>query len=182
MLELCTRAAEKGHRIYLYGGKEGTPELLADKLRERFPGINIVGGYSPPFRAVTDEEDAEIVANINATQPDIVFVGLSTPKQERWMFAHTERIPAVLLGVGAAFDFHAGNLAQAPSWMQERGLEWLFRLIKEPRRLARRYLVGNPKFIAAILRRRPRLVPTTSLPGAPQLSTLFPTAQEASPS
>lgn len=161
MLEMCTRAVKSGHTFFFYGGAEGTPELLRDRLVERFPGLIVVGVHSPPFRPLTDEEDAAVVAEINASGADIVWVGLSTPKQERWMAAHHESLDAVLIGVGAAFDFHAGNLSQAPAWMQARGLEWLYRLGKEPRRLWRRYLTNNPLFVARILRRPPRALHRT---------------------
>ncbi len=158
MLRVLERAAQRGWKSFLYGGKEGVPELLAAKLTERFPGLKIVGMYSPPFRPLTPEEDEEIVARINASEADLVWVGLSTPKQERWMAAHVGRLNApVLLGVGAAFDFHAGLVPQAPRWMQQRGLEWFYRLTKEPRRLWKRYLRNNPAFVVRILRRPPRL-------------------------
>lgn len=151
MLAVCQHGLSRGYRHYLYGGGQDVPELLATKLRERFPGIQIVGEFSPPFRALTDDEDENIVRNINAANPDIVWVGLSTPKQERWMSAHLNRVSApVMIGVGAAFDFHAGLKAQAPRWIQQSGMEWAFRLATEPRRLGKRYLVNNPSFIALI--------------------------------
>ncbi len=151
MLALCERSVERGYRHYLYGGAEGVPELLAERLGQRFPGIQITGTYSPPFRPLTPEEDETIVQRINQSHPDIVWVGLSTPKQERWMAAHVGRVSApVLIGVGAAFDFHAGLKPQAPRWMQRSGLEWFFRLLTEPRRLWRRYLINNPKFVARV--------------------------------
>jgi len=160
MLELCERAAERGWTAYLYGGKEGVPELLTERLQARFPGLEIVGAYSPPFRELSEAEEAAIVEEINRVDPDIVWVGLSTPKQERWVAKHVDRLQArALLAVGAAFDFHAGLVPQAPSWMQRSGLEWLFRLAKEPKRLWRRYLGNNPRFLWAILRRRPTLRP-----------------------
>src|SRR5207245_9657245 len=115
---------------------------------------------APPFRPLTEEEDAHVVGAINAAAPDLVWVGLSTPKQERWMAAHVGRLgAAALVGVGAAFDFHAGLLAQAPLWVQRSGLEWAYRLVREPRRLWRRYLRNNPVFVARIIRKPPRLVP-----------------------
>ncbi|MEX1294743.1 MAG: WecB/TagA/CpsF family glycosyltransferase [Candidatus Limnocylindrales bacterium] len=159
MLALAERAAEQGWRNYFYGGKEGVPERLAERLTERFPDLITVGTQSPPFRAMTEEEDAATVERIRDSGADIVWVGLSTPKQERWMASHVDRlgVPA-LLGVGAAFDIHAGLLKQAPPWMQGRGLEWLYRLYREPRRLARRYLSNNPRFVVAVARRRPRLM------------------------
>lgn len=158
MLAICERAAAKGWRSFFYGGREGVPEQLAQRLAERFPGLQVVGAYSPPFRALTPEEDEALVERINSSEAELVWVGLSTPKQERWMAAHVGRLQApVLLGVGAAFDIHAGTLAQAPVWMQRHGLEWLYRLVREPRRLWRRYLSNNPRFLLGILRRRPHL-------------------------
>lgn len=152
MLAVCEASERHGWRHYLYGGGEGVPELLAKRLTERFPGLNIVGTCSPPFRPATPEEDEAIVHRINVTHPDVVWVGLSTPKQERWMASHLGRVKApVMVGVGAAFDFHAGLKSQAPRWMQASGLEWLYRLVSEPRRLWRRYLVNNPLFIGSIL-------------------------------
>jgi N-acetylglucosaminyldiphosphoundecaprenol N-acetyl-beta-D-mannosaminyltransferase len=159
MLAICERAREMGWRSFFYGGREGVPERLAERLAERFPGLAVVGTYSPPFRELTPEEDAALVEQINASHADLVWVGLSTPKQERWMAAHVRRLNApVLLGVGAAFDIHAGTLAQAPVWMQSHGLEWLYRLVREPRRLWRRYLSNIPRFLLEIARRRPRLM------------------------
>lgn len=159
MLEVCARSAAAGWTHYFYGGKEGVPEQLAARLEERFPGLKVVGTYSPPFRPLTDAENDEIARMINAADPDFVWVGLSTPKQERWMDTQAGKLEAAaVLGVGAAFDIHAGLLPQAPPWMQARGLEWLYRLIKEPRRLWKRYLGNNPRFVARILRRPPRLV------------------------
>jgi N-acetylglucosaminyldiphosphoundecaprenol N-acetyl-beta-D-mannosaminyltransferase len=158
MLSVLERAAERGWSSFLYGGAEGTPELLADRLSTRFPGLAIAGVYSPPFRPLTTDEDAKIVTRINATGADLVWVGLSTPKQERWMAAHLGRLRApVIVGVGAAFDIHAGLIQQAPVWMQKNGLEWFFRLTKEPRRLWKRYFQSNPAFVARILRDPPRL-------------------------
>ena len=158
MLALCTLAAERGWSALLYGGADGVPELLAERLTSQFPGLKIAGCISPPFRPLTSEEDAEVVRQINDARPDIVWVGLSTPKQERWMADHVGRINApVLLGVGAAFDIHAGLLRQAPPYVQRAGLEWLYRMLREPRRLWRRYLRNNPRFVVAILRRPPYL-------------------------
>jgi N-acetylglucosaminyldiphosphoundecaprenol N-acetyl-beta-D-mannosaminyltransferase len=152
MLALCERSILKGYRHFLYGGAEGVPERLANRLKQRYPELQIVGSYSPPFRPLTDEEDEQIVQTINAADPDIVWIGLSTPKQERWMAEHLGRLTApVLIGVGAAFDFHSGLKNQAPRWMQRSGLEWLFRFASEPRRLGRRYLVNNPLFVLKVL-------------------------------
>lgn len=160
MLAAAERAVERGWSFYLYGAARGVPELVTARLRERYPGLRIAGTFSPPFRPLSAEEDAEVVEKINASGADIVWVGLSTPKQERWMATHVGRltVPA-LIGVGAAFDIHAGTLRQAPRWMQRSGLEWLFRLGCEPRRLARRYLVNNPRFVLRVLRERPHPVP-----------------------
>ena len=159
----------RGYRHFLYGGAEGVPELLADRLRERFPGLQVVGVYSPPFRPLTSEEDAALCRMVDDARPDIVWVGLSTPKQERWMAAHVGRLSApVLVGVGAAFDFHAGLKRQAPRWMQRSGLEWLFRLLTEPRRLWRRYLLNNPLFVwyVALQMLGLRRIPLDGSPGA----------------
>lgn len=154
MLEVCHRSPEKGYRHYLYGGAPGVADKLADRLTQRYPGLNIVGRHCPPFRELTEEEDREIVQQINDARPDIVWVGLSTPKQERWMAAHAGRLEApALLGVGAAFDFNAGLKKQAPSWIQNIGMEWFFRMVTEPRRLARRYLRNNPRFVCLMARR-----------------------------
>lgn len=151
MLALCASSPEKGYRHFLYGGREGVAERLAASLQGRFPGLEVAGTYCPPFRPLTEEEDARVVDQINRSGADVVWVGLSTPKQERWMAAHLGRIDApVMIGVGAAFDFHAGLVAQAPRWVQRSGLEWLFRLMVEPRRLWRRYLLNNPSFLAML--------------------------------
>jgi len=148
MLELCRRAAEGGGRVFLYGSREDVLPALETRLTERFPGIRIVGRYSPPFRPLTESEDRDICERIRSSGADLIFVGISTPKQERWMWEHREDFPgSVMAGVGAAFDFHAGRIPQAPTWMQRRGLEWLFRLVSEPRRLWRRYLLETPFFI-----------------------------------
>jgi N-acetylglucosaminyldiphosphoundecaprenol N-acetyl-beta-D-mannosaminyltransferase len=151
MLALCARSVEKGYRHFLYGGDEALVEALAERLRQRYPGIRIVGAFAPPFRPLTPDEDRDIVRVINDARPDVVWVGLSTPKQERWMAEHHRRIAApVMIGVGAAFDFGAGRKKQAPRWMQRNGLEWLFRLFQEPRRLWRRYVLNIPRFIALV--------------------------------
>ena len=147
MLALCERSVARGYRHFLYGATPQVLDTLSSRLTARCPGLQVVGTHAPPFRAPTAEEDAAIVGEIAAARPDIVWVGLSTPKQERWMADHVVRLGGpVLIGVGAAFDFHAGLKRQAPRWMQRNGLEWLFRLLSEPRRLARRYLVNIPLF------------------------------------
>jgi N-acetylglucosaminyldiphosphoundecaprenol N-acetyl-beta-D-mannosaminyltransferase len=148
MLAVFDSAARPSLRHFLYGGGPGVPERLADTLRGRFPGTIIAGTYSPPYRALTPEEDSQITQLINRAQPDIVWVGLSTPKQERWMHQHRHLLEApVLIGVGAAFDINAGVKIQAPACMREHGLEWLFRLAQEPRRLWRRYLIYGSQFL-----------------------------------
>lgn len=158
MLTTLERAADRGWSSFLYGGNEGVADLLATRLRARFPGLEIAGTCSPPFRHLNPAEDDDVVDRINRSGADIVWVGLSTPKQERWMAAHVGRLQApAMVGVGAAFDFHAGLVSQAPSWMQQRGLEWLYRVAKEPRRLWKRYLQNNPAFVAQILRQPPKL-------------------------
>lgn len=147
MLRYCMYAAEAGDSVYLYGGGPATLEILRRKLEVACPGLNIAGMHSPPYRELSSEEDAAVVAEINESGAGVVWVGLGCPKQEKWMMAHRGRINAVMVGVGAAFDYHAGTLKRAPLWMQRNGLEWFYRLVTEPRRLWRRYLVTNSLFI-----------------------------------
>ncbi|MGN0329627.1 MAG: WecB/TagA/CpsF family glycosyltransferase [Kineothrix sp.] len=142
---------KRGYRHYFYGSTEQTLESLERNLRAQYPGLQIVGTYSPPFRKLTEEEDLRIIEQVNAARPDFVWVGLGAPKQERWMYEHRGRINAVMLGVGAAFDFHAGTAKRAPKWMQECYMEWLYRLIQDPRRLLKRYVRSNAQFIWLIL-------------------------------
>jgi N-acetylglucosaminyldiphosphoundecaprenol N-acetyl-beta-D-mannosaminyltransferase len=153
MARFCARAASSGTPMYLHGGR--TPEalqLLEARLLERFPGVRIVGGYSPPFRALSAAEQDSVIAAIDASGAQVVWVGTGQPKQEKWMLQMRPRLQAPLLvGVGAAFDFHAGLISQAPSWMQRSGLEWAYRLSREPRRLWRRYARYNPLFLACFL-------------------------------
>nr|WP_269142340.1 WecB/TagA/CpsF family glycosyltransferase [Sphingomonas sp. IC-11] len=152
--ELCAASIEHGIGHYFYGGKPGVAERMAAALMARFPGLKVVGTNTPPFGAMSAEEDAAHTAEITASGAGIVWVGLSTPKQEYWMRDHVDRIPgATLIGVGAAFDFYAGDVKRAPEWMHHRGLEWLHRLASEPRRLWRRYLVLAPKFVLMVGRR-----------------------------
>jgi N-acetylglucosaminyldiphosphoundecaprenol N-acetyl-beta-D-mannosaminyltransferase len=147
MLTFCEATAQKGYRHFFYGGAPGVAAGLAEKLCQRFPGLVSAGTWCPPYRALTELENGEVVAAIEQARPDIVWVGLSTPKQERWMSENCERLsPCVLVGVGAAFDFLSNRKRQAPHWMREHGLEWLFRLLQEPRRLWRRYLIGGTEF------------------------------------
>lgn len=154
MARACARAAAGGRRFYLYGGRnQGALVQLALNLRQRYPGVKIVGGYSPPHRLLTEEERAAIADEINHSRADVVWVGIGVPKQEKWMAQMRPRLDAsLLIGVGAAFDFHAGLVPQAPVWLQQSGLEWAYRLAHEPRRLWRRYLRYNPRFIVAFTR------------------------------
>lgn len=154
MLAVCEHSVRRGWKHYLYGGDETTLRRLEANLVAGFPGLIIVGRHAPPFRPLTEEEDAAVVADIAGAGADIVWVGLGAPKQERWMAAHVGRLTTpVMIGVGAAFDFHAGTKPQAPLWMRRNGLEWLFRMACEPRRLGPRYLVNNTLFIIGLLRR-----------------------------
>ncbi len=148
MLAICARAEKEGHRIFLYGGHEEVLPVLVKNLHERFPKLNIAGWYSPPFRPLTASEEEDVQRRIRDSEADIVFAGISTPKQERWMYEHRSAFPGVtLVGVGATFDFFSGRTRQAPAWMQRHGLEWFFRLTREPLRLWRRYLLTTPRFL-----------------------------------
>jgi N-acetylglucosaminyldiphosphoundecaprenol N-acetyl-beta-D-mannosaminyltransferase len=150
LLETFCRETGSQYRHFFYGGAPGVAEGLATSLRERFH-IDVAGTYSPPFRDLTEEEDRALVDRVHEAAPDVLWVGLSTPKQERWMYEHLNRLRVpVLLGVGAAFDLNSGSLRQAPEWMRENGLEWLFRLLVEPRRLWKRYLVTIPSAVWSI--------------------------------
>jgi len=154
MLRYNRRCAERSHRVWLYGGRDqGSLAQLALSMRRRDPGIQVVGGYSPPFRPLTEHEEDSVVEQINEDQPDVLWVGIGVPKQEKWMARMRERVEVpVMCGVGAAFDFHSGRISQAPSWMQEHGLEWIYRIAQEPRRLLPRYLWFNPLFVAVFAR------------------------------
>jgi N-acetylglucosaminyldiphosphoundecaprenol N-acetyl-beta-D-mannosaminyltransferase len=154
MRRYTRRCAEKGHRVWLYGGRDqGSLAQLALNLRRDNPGIRIVGGYSPPFRDLEPREEDELVARINADRPDVLWVGTGVPRQEKWMARMRDRLDVpVMSAVGAAFDFHAGRISQAPTWMQDRGLEWTYRIAQEPRRLLPRYLYYNPAFLTAFSR------------------------------
>lgn len=147
MLAICDQGQTLGLRHYFYGGAPGVAEALAAELQNRFPGLIVAGAYCPPFRELTADEDASICAEINDSGADVVWVGLSTPKQEYWMAAHQGRIrAAAMLGVGAAFDYLTGNAAPAPGWMQRAGLEWIYRVWQDPARLLQRYLWVVPQF------------------------------------
>ncbi len=152
MKRYCTRCAERGHRVWLYGGRDqGSLAQLTLNLRSEHPGIKIVGGYSPPFRPLTQDEEDRLVEQINHDRPDVLWAGIGVPKQEKWMARMRERLDVpVMAAVGAAFDFHADRVSQAPPWMQERGLEWTYRIAQEPRRLLPRYLYYNPAFLLAL--------------------------------
>jgi N-acetylglucosaminyldiphosphoundecaprenol N-acetyl-beta-D-mannosaminyltransferase len=140
MLRYSAHSAERGHRVWLYGGRD-------------HPGIQVVGGYSPPFRPLSEGEHESIAQQINEARPDVLWCGIGVPKQEKWMARMRDRLDVpVMCGVGAAFDFHAGRVSMAPAWMQERGLEWIYRTMQEPRRLLGRYLSTNPRFVAAFAR------------------------------
>jgi N-acetylglucosaminyldiphosphoundecaprenol N-acetyl-beta-D-mannosaminyltransferase len=154
MARACAHAATCGHRFYLYGGRnQGALVQLALNLRQRYPGVQIVGGYSPPHRPLSREEQEAVAEEINRSRADVVWVGIGVPKQEKWMARMRPQLDVPLLvGVGAAFDFHAGLVPQAPNWIQEAGLEWAYRFAHEPRRLWRRYVRYNPRFLTAFAR------------------------------
>jgi N-acetylglucosaminyldiphosphoundecaprenol N-acetyl-beta-D-mannosaminyltransferase len=147
MLDVCAWSETSGAKHFFYGGADGVAELLAQKLKEKFPKLPVVGTFTPPFRALNGTEEEKLAHQICAAQPDILWVGLSTPKQEKFMAEYLPKLDATLMiGVGAAFDFHSGRAKQAPRWMQRSGLEWFYRLCSEPRRLGKRYLRNNPLF------------------------------------
>ena len=147
MGEIFKISAAEGYRHYFYGSTDETLEKLYSVLEETYPGIQIAGMYSPPFRPMKEEEDKAIVERINETKPDFIWVGLGAPKQEKWMAAHQGRVNGLMVGVGAGFDYHAGNIERAPEWMQKSNLEWVYRLLQDPRRLFGRYWHTNTKFI-----------------------------------
>jgi N-acetylglucosaminyldiphosphoundecaprenol N-acetyl-beta-D-mannosaminyltransferase len=152
LLAVCERSVITGWAHYFYGGAEGVPEKLVQNLQKWFPGLRVAGMESPPFRPLSEIEDAVVMRRINESKADILWVGLGTPKQDLWMAAHFRKITVpVMIGVGAAFDFHAGVKPQAPFWMQRSGLEWLFRLLREPRRLWKRYFSIVPSFTILVL-------------------------------
>jgi N-acetylglucosaminyldiphosphoundecaprenol N-acetyl-beta-D-mannosaminyltransferase len=155
MLAFCEKTAALGYRHFFYGGAPGVPETLAESLKTRFPGLEVAGTFSPPFRPLTAKEDQDVVSLIARSAPHVLWLGLGAPKQERWMHEHRSQLQVpVQVGVGAAFDLLSGRRRQAPHWMREHGLEWMFRLIQEPRRLWRRYLVYGPQFVAYLLSER----------------------------
>lgn len=147
MISLCEYAAKNDITVGFYGGKQEVIDGIKERANRELPDLKIVYAFSPPFRPLSDAEDAEIVAEINRANPDILFMGLGCPKQENWMSAHKDKLSTVMLGVGASFDFYAGNVKESPEWMGKLGLEWLYRLTQEPKRLWRRYLILNPRFM-----------------------------------
>jgi len=153
MLTSCKLSQQKGLKHYFYGGTEKTNRLLVSKLCERFPRLNVVGDFAPPLRSVGEKEDEAILEQINRVNPDILWVGLGSPKQDYWMYENRAKLDVpVMVGVGAAFDFIAGTKKQAPKWMRRSGLEWLFRLWCEPQRLWKRYLLGNTRFVYLLIK------------------------------
>jgi len=148
MLKLCRQAAREGQRVFLYGGRPESVDQLTANLKALVPGVTIAGSYSPPFRPLTEAEDGDCVEMIRRADTQLLFVGIGAPKQERWMAEHCPVLPGVVMvGVGAAFDFHAGCSRQAPEWMQKAGLEWFFRLCSDPARLWKRYILETPLFL-----------------------------------
>jgi len=148
MLELCRLSVSRGYKHFFYGGNPGVAEKLAAVLIKRFSGLQVVGTFTPPFRPLNPEEEAELIDRVRTLKPDILWVGLSTPKQEKFMAAHLARLDThLMVGVGAAFDIHTGRITDAPRWIKAAGLQWLHRLIQEPKRLWKRYLINNPKFV-----------------------------------
>ena len=145
--EILKISAEKKYKHYFYGSTNETLDKLQNEIKKKYGDVFIVGKYSPPFRTLTKEEDIQIVDNINKANPDFVWVGLGAPKQENWMYEHQNKVNALMIGVGAAFDYLAGNIKRAPMWMQKLNLEWLYRLMQDPVRLFSRYLYTNIKFI-----------------------------------
>ncbi len=152
MEEIFSVSVKEGYCHYFYGSTEETLKLLREKLEKRYPGIQIAGCESPPFRPLTNGEDKKITEQMNQARADFVWIGLGAPKQERWMYAHRDRIQGLMIGVGAGFDYFAGNIRRAPMWMQKCSLEWLYRLLQDPRRLFKRYLVTNTKFMLLTIR------------------------------
>lgn len=164
MLRLCEDSIEEGWSHFFYGAGPGVAEELAERLLDKFPGLKVVGTYSPPYRVLEPAEVTDVATMLNDSGADIIWVGLSSPKQERWMDQFRPHLEAsVIAGVGAAFDIHSGGVPQAPVWLQRSGLEWVFRLLVEPRRLWRRYLTTIPQFLWRIALRRPTLVEPESL-------------------
>jgi N-acetylglucosaminyldiphosphoundecaprenol N-acetyl-beta-D-mannosaminyltransferase len=157
MRDVCEQGQKKGCRHYFYGGTPEVCQLLESRLKERFPAMNVAGWHAPPFKENNEMENPEVIQKINQARPDILWVGLGSPKQDLWMSRHRDQMDVpVMIGIGAAFDFLSGVKKQAPVWMQRSGLEWLFRLFCEPGRLWKRYLVGNTRFVCLLLRQELR--------------------------
>ena len=155
MLKCCDKGRERNYRHFFYGGAESVADKLAEKLSKKYHGLKVVGTYCPPFRKLTKDEDKHVVDMINVARPDILWVGLGAPKQEKWMFDHLGKIKATaMIGVGAAFDFHSGNVKRAPVWMQTCHIEWVYRFALDPRRMWQRYLVNSPIFLAKVVAQR----------------------------
>ena len=151
MLDVCEASGRHGFRHFFYGGSRGAAEELRQRLTRRFPDLHVVGTFEPPFRPLDPQEEQSLIQQVDAVAPDILWVGLSTPKQEKFMAEYLAKLKVTLMfGVGAAFDFHAGRVPQAPAWMQRSGLEWFYRLGREPRRLWKRYLRNNPRFVCLV--------------------------------
>jgi N-acetylglucosaminyldiphosphoundecaprenol N-acetyl-beta-D-mannosaminyltransferase len=151
MLRICALSAEKGYTHFFYGGNDGVADQLKNSLTERFPGLKVVDTYTPPFRSLTPGEESELIRKVAEAKPDFFWVGLSTPKQERFMEQYSSKLDAkVMLGVGAAFDIHTGRIKDAPYWMKFTGVQWMHRIYQDPKRLWKRYLVNNPKFVYRI--------------------------------
>ena len=147
MKEILKISAEENYRHFFYGSTERTLNKLAKTIEKRYPNVQVAGMYSPPFRSLSEEEDQNVIQMINESNADFVWIGLGAPKQERWMAEHQGKIKGLMIGVGAAFDYEAGNIDRAPMWMQKTNLEWLYRLIQEPKRLFKRYFYTNIVFI-----------------------------------
>lgn len=155
MLWLCEATEKVGLRHFFYGGADGVAVALTQKLLQRFPGLKVVGTYEPPFRRLDPAEEHQLIEMVRAARPDLVWVGLSTPKQDKFMAEYIHKLDTtIMLGVGAAFDIHAGRVRQAPYWIQRSGFEWLFRMCLEPRRLWKRYMYNNPRFLYHVLLQR----------------------------
>lgn len=154
MGEVFKRSVQKGYKHFFYGGTKETLKVLKERLTEQFPGIEIVGMYSPPFRPLSDDENKLVINKINTCNPDFVWIGLGAPKQEKWMAEHQGQISGLMVGVGAGFDYYANNIKRAPGWMQKRNLEWMYRLLQDPKRLFKRYFHTNIKFIWNVIIRK----------------------------
>lgn len=165
MIEVCRISVLRGYRHFLYGGNNGVAELLKEKLISKIPGLKITGTYTPPFRPLTVQEEEEFLTLVGKSQPDILWVGLSTPKQEKFMAKYVSRLNVPLLvGVGAAFDIHTGKTKDAPDWMKRAGMQWFHRLLQEPKRLGPRYLINNPRFLIRVALQFSRIRSDRSLP------------------